>query len=224
MQSKVKYFFLIPHEIKSPLLELASSIGFSSNQFGFANTIVELDKLYKNNDKPEYLISFSTSIIVPKKYIELKNQISVNIHGGSPAYPGRDPHHYALYEGAQTYGATLHYMTEKVDAGKIIDVELFAVADPLNALELLAQADKCAWVLFERLLKWIISGKSFPISNYEWSPMKRKREDFECFCRISYDIPEEELQKRIKAFHIKGFNNLFVELRGRKFYFKNDDE
>ncbi len=224
MQNKVNYFFLIPSGIKRPLMKLAISIGFSTKQFGFATTINELDELYKNNDSPKYLISYSTSIIVPKKYLEIKNQISVNIHGGSPAYPGRDPHHYAIYEGAEKYGATLHYMTEKVDDGKIIDVELFEVADQLDALELLVQADKCAWVLIERLLGWIISGTSFPVSDYEWSPIKRKRKDFEHLCRIPYDIQEEELQKRIKAFHVKGFNNLFVELRGRKFYYKNDDE
>lgn len=224
MKSNDIFFVLAPIKIKSAFLELATNVGFSSEQFAFAETNSQLDELYKNCSKPNYLISYSTSVIVPSEYIELKDQVSVNIHAASPSYPGRDPHHYALYEGAQTYGATLHYMTEKVDAGKIIDVELFAVADPLNALELLAQADKCAWVLFERLLKWIITGTSFPVSDYRWSAIKRKRKDFEYFCRISCDIEIDELQKRIKAFHLYGYDNLFIEVKGKKFYYKEEYE
>lgn len=220
MESQVKYFMLIPSGIKDSFLELAQSIGFSKEQFAFAETAVQLDNLYENCDKPEYLISYSTSVIVPRKYIELSNQVSVNIHAASPAYPGRDPHHYAIYDAAKTYGATLHYMTVKVDDGQIIDVELFEVPDGISPIELLVRANECAWVLIGRLLLWIKAKERLPVSDHKWSTIKRKRKDFEDFCRISFDITDEEFQKRVNAFHVKGFKNLFIELHGKKFYYE----
>lgn len=224
MESQVKYFMLIPSGINSSFLDLAQSIGFSKEQFAFAETATELDDLYKRTNKPEYLISYSTSVIVPKKYIELNDQVSLNIHAASPAYPGRDPHHYAIYDAAKTYGATLHYMTAKVDAGQIIDVELFNIPDRISAIELLMEADKCAWILIKRLLIWIKTKARFPVSDFQWSTTKRTRKDFENFCNISCTISDVELQKRIKAFHVKGFNNLFIELHGKKFYYQEEHE
>src|SRR5262249_229160 len=58
-----------------------------------------------------WLISHSTSVIVPASVLEVLQGRAVNIHAASPRYPGRDPHHFAIYDGAARYGATAHVMT-----------------------------------------------------------------------------------------------------------------
>ena len=70
----------------------------------------------------DVLLSFATSIIVPKEVIDRFPSGAYNIHAASPDYPGRDPHHFAVYEGATRYGATCHIMSAPVDEGPIVDV------------------------------------------------------------------------------------------------------
>jgi len=38
-------------------------------------------------------------------------------HPGPPSYPGWAPAHFALYERAEEFGATVHVMVERVDTG-----------------------------------------------------------------------------------------------------------
>ena len=45
-----------------------------------------------------------------------------NIHPSTPRHPGSDPQHWTIYDGTFVAGATLHMMSQNVDAGKILDV------------------------------------------------------------------------------------------------------
>ena len=56
----------------------------------------QLQLLFKEKQF-ELLVSFGSSIIVPKKILDIKGLTSINIHAASPDYPGRDPHHFAVY-------------------------------------------------------------------------------------------------------------------------------
>ena len=64
----------------------------------------------------DYLFSFKTSIIVAPHLLKRVRRYAVNIHGGTPEFPGRDPHHFAVYHGAKLFGATAHFMNDLVDS------------------------------------------------------------------------------------------------------------
>src|SRR5207245_6682120 len=85
------------------------------------------------------LISFGTSVIVPATLLARLIKPAYNLHAASPEFPGRDPHHFAAYLGAKTYGATLHLMTERVDDGPIVAVEMFQVAPDATPASLLIE-------------------------------------------------------------------------------------
>src|SRR5688572_2747045 len=57
------------------------------------------------------LLSFGTSVIVPDAILRTPGLLPINIHAASPQYPGRDPHHFAAFDGVTEYGATMHLMT-----------------------------------------------------------------------------------------------------------------
>ena len=97
------------------------------------------------------LFSFSTSIIVPSDVLRRFDGAAYNLHAASPEYPGRDPHHWAVYDGATRYGATLHQMTPRVDDGPIIDVEWFDVEAGTMPPQLLAAANAAALRLLARV-------------------------------------------------------------------------
>lgn len=223
IENSPKYLFLIPETLNHKVNALGLSMGVDSSEFAFAATLTEVDTFYRSFRAPRFLISYSTSVIVPGNYLNNPGQVSVNIHAGSPEYPGRDPHHFAKYEDARVYGATLHYMTEKVDDGQIIDVELFDTGEFMTPVDLLQRADECAWRLMKRLLILIREGQPFPISKFTWSSVKRSRKDFHALCKIDPDIGTDELERRIRAFYNPDFHNLYTEIKGRKFYFIKKD-
>lgn len=221
MAVDVKYVILTSEVLEDRFRQEIKNSDLPIENFLFAYNLEQLVSYFKEYSTVKFLMSYSTSVIVPKWLINKLNGCAVNIHAASPQYPGRDPHHYAIYDQASEYGATMHYMTEKVDDGTIIDVELFKVQQPITPIDLLHSADNSAWILISKLFLWIKNNQSFPVSSYRWHGIKRARKDFHSFCKIYPDITPEELEKRIKAFHVEGFKNLFVEIHGQFFFYNH---
>lgn len=219
-EGKNKIILLMPEGVIDECIAIIAEIGIENFIFKSVSTKEQLTDLFNELNDISYLISFGTSVIVPEFILAKKGLISVNIHASSPEFPGRDPHHYAIYEGVSEYGATLHYMTKSVDSGPIIDVELFKVTEDDTPLSLLQKANHCSWLLIRKILFWIKTNQSLPSSPLEWSTKKRTRKDFLNYCKIDTSITQEELHKRIKAFHVEGFNNISLEIHGIKFFYK----
>ena len=56
------------------------------------------------------LVSFCSSVIVPQVLLTKLPGPAYNFHPGPPEYPGRYPSVFALYDGAQHFGITVHEM------------------------------------------------------------------------------------------------------------------
>src|SRR3569623_2163470 len=63
------------------------------------------------------LIAFTTSVIVPPEVLAGLGHGAYNYHPGSPEYPGLSPAQFAIYDGARSFGATVHRMASEVAAG-----------------------------------------------------------------------------------------------------------
>src|SRR3984957_18526152 len=59
------------------------------------------------------LIAFVTPEIVSGGTLARLGYGALNFHPGPPSYPGWAPAHFALYERATEFGATVHVMVEK---------------------------------------------------------------------------------------------------------------
>src|ERR1700680_1920197 len=90
-------------------------------------TLPDLEALDPDMLARARLIGFVTSTIVPAPILQQRGFGGYNFHPGSPNYPGWVPAHSAIFDGATGFGATAHAMIERVDAGPIIDVELFDI-------------------------------------------------------------------------------------------------
>ena len=80
------------------------------------------------------LIAYVTPEIVSTDTLAGLGYGAINFHPGPPSYPGWAPAHFALYERATEFGATVHVMVERVDAGPIIDVARFAIPRDISVL------------------------------------------------------------------------------------------
>lgn len=164
------------------------------------------------------LLSFGTSVIVPGHILEIPGLLSLNLHAASPQYPGRDPHHFAIYDGVSQYGATMHFMTKHVDAGLIVDIELFYIKDDTTPAGLLEQANLACFVLLERFFQRLKeSSNPMPLKGVSWGERKLTRSMFIELCKVESSISKAEFSRRLKATTVPGYKNLYIELHGYKF-------
>ena len=147
------------------------------------------------------LIAFVTAEIVPPSVLARLGYGAFNFHPGPPSYPGWAPAHFALYDQAREFGATLHVMVEQVDAGPILDVAFFPMPADISvfALEGLAYAH-LAQLFWRRARSLATDLEPLPALPVEWGSRKYSRRAYRAICDIPLDIAKEELDRRIKVF------------------------
>jgi methionyl-tRNA formyltransferase len=147
------------------------------------------------------LIAFVTAEIVPPSVLAALGYGAFNFHPGPPNYPGWAPAHFALYDEVRQFGATLHVMVERVDAGPIIDVAFFPVPANLSVFGLEGLAYAHLAQLFWRWAKSLATDATPPATlPIEWGSRKYSRRTYRAICDIPLDIPKEELDRRLKVF------------------------
>ena len=70
---------------------------------------------------PDVIFSFYYRKLISKEIIDIPSRGAINLHGSLlPKYRGRCPVNWAIINGENETGVTLHYISEKPDAGDII--------------------------------------------------------------------------------------------------------
>jgi methionyl-tRNA formyltransferase len=147
------------------------------------------------------LIAFVTPVIVPKSILDQLGYGAVNFHPGPPSYPGWAPAHFALYDQADEFGATVHLMVEKVDAGAIIDLALFPIPPDTSVFGLEGMAYARLAFLFWRMARELACDTSLPAAlSVEWGDRKYSRRNYLAMCEIPLDISKGEFDRRMRVF------------------------
>ncbi len=168
-------------------------------------------------DPQPILIGYGTGDVVPAEVL-VRFARAYNFHAASPDYPGRDPHHFAIYDGARNYGATAHVMTERVDEGAIVGVEQFEIPADCTPVKLLGLANDVMRVLFAKLAPKMLKDSSLPrIAGKAWAKQKTNRSQFKDMCAVSPLIGATEFDRRFAAFDGDIYDNLMVKLHGYNF-------
>ena len=164
------------------------------------------------------LISFGTGVIVPPDFLRRLRMPAYNVHAASPDFPGRDPHHHAVYRGATRYGATLHRMEARVDSGAIVAIECFDVTKDVSPRELLQRANEAGLVLVERLGARLLQPEPLPaLKDIDWGPIKTRRSDLLRMSSVTPLISASEFERRFRAFDGGAHDNLTLQLHGHTF-------
>lgn len=152
------------------------------------------------------LISYSTGVIVPPTVLS-RYERAYNFHAATPHYPGRDPHHWAAYDGVHDYGATCHVMAAKVDAGPIIGVgRRHPCVSGMSPHDYRTIGEETAKRLFAEFLPSLLDGTAEP-NGEKWTGATRRRVDLIAMCDFRGLDPRER-QRREFAF--QGFERHFV--------------
>jgi methionyl-tRNA formyltransferase len=167
-----------------------------------ALTLEDLNAIEPEVLEDARLIAFTSGVIVPRPLLAALGYGAYNFHPGPPEHPGWAPAHFALYEGARSFGATAHVMTKRVDSGPIVGVESFDIPEGANVRELEQIAFVRLAYLFWRLSRSIACETGpLPTLPIAWSGTKSTRRMYEKLCNIPSDIEPTELARRIRAFN-----------------------
>jgi len=184
-------------EYLTPFL-LSENPGINVLQLVHPNQIDDLPDDYLMASR---LISFGTRFYIPARILARIGYGSYNFHPGSTFYSGWAPFLYALYDGATQYGVTVHEMSPKIDAGKIIAVVDFDIPPNSTPQELVDLTTVSMVDLFKELSSQFANQIDYlPSIGVEWKRAPNRKKDFAAICHIPLDIDESELKRRVFAF------------------------
>ncbi len=196
----IKRIILLSGETEGPFLAAILRSHEANLQVDLASTKDELVAAAAGDLADTRLISFCSPVIVPADILARLPGPSYNFHPGPPEYPGRYPSMFALYDGVDRFGITIHEMTAKVDAGYIVGAEWFVVSPDhdLNQLD-----EQTYAVLAEkfRALSFHLATLPQPLRRlpYRWGSRKTTHADSETLRQITAAMDEAEVARRKRA-------------------------
>lgn len=164
------------------------------------------------------LIAFCTDVIVPEAVLGRLPGPAYNVHPGPPWVRGIYPSVFALYEGLDRFGATLHELTMEIDAGPIVAVDEAAITPAMDRLALETLARELVTGLLTRMAPDLLTVDGpLPHLDVQWSGPAWSKKDFDALCRLPDGIDEAEFRRRLRAVGEGPNHALYFETFGRRF-------
>ncbi|BCB96339.1 hypothetical protein JZK55_12610 [Dissulfurispira thermophila] len=165
----------------------------------------------------DYVISYISPWIVPEQVLGNTKVAAINFHPGPPEYPGIGCTNFAIYNNEKEFGITVHHMTERVDSGNIITVKRFPIFDGDTVYSLTQRCYAYIYMAFVEIFSLILSNKPLPKSEEQWKRKPFTRKELNDLCRITSNMSEEEIKRRVRATTYPKMPGAFIEFAGIKF-------
>ena len=164
---------------------------------------------------PDLLFSFYYRSMLKREILEIPPLGAMNLHGSLlPKYRGRAPVNWVLVKGETETGVTLHFMTEKPDAGDIVGQAAVPIALDDTAFTLFGKMVDAASRLLGDLLPRIASGeiprRPNDLARGSYFGGRRPEDG-----RIDWSRPAVEIYNLVRAV-TRPFPGAFAELAGEK--------
>jgi methionyl-tRNA formyltransferase len=151
------------------------------------------------NWKGDYIISYLSQWIIPEEMLANAKHGGINLHPGSPSYPGIGCTNFAIYNEEKEFGITCHFMLPKVDTGGIIKVLKFPIHINDSVFSLTQRCYANIINVFFELVDNLIQGINPIASNETWQRKAYTRKELNSLCKLDVNMNKEEMDKRIKA-------------------------
>jgi methionyl-tRNA formyltransferase len=110
---------------------------------------------------PDFIFSFYYRHMLPPAVLATAARGAYNLHGSLlPKYRGRVPINWAIIHGETETGATLHEMTAKPDAGRIVGRKAVPIGPDDTAAQVFARVVDAAEALLEETLPALLDGSA----------------------------------------------------------------
>ncbi len=188
-----------------------------------AATLADLENALDGAQSQARLLAFCTGVIVPDHLLRRLNAGAFNLHPGPPDYPGLFPSCFALYDGAESFGVTLHRMTDAIDAGEIIHTQSWSLNTSDNRASVdQASFDVCMAVLEKAAETLCDLTADLNGNGQAWCGRLRTRKDLDDLCRLPDTVTAEEFDRRYRAIGEGPDHALSITLFGHRFRLDNE--
>jgi phosphoribosylglycinamide formyltransferase 1 len=110
--------------------------------------------------KPDYIVLAGFMRILSEPFIKRFAKRIINIHPSLlPAFPGLHTHKAAIDAGVKIHGATVHFVTPKLDYGPIISQAAVRVTPDDTEDSLAARVLAAEHQLYPQVLRWLAEGR-----------------------------------------------------------------
>ncbi len=126
------------------------------------------------SDRPgTWLVNVNSTLIIPVEVLDHFPGRSLNFHPGLlPQYAGLHTHQWAIRNGEQEFGVTIHRMERMIDAGAIVGQARFPIRPDDTGLSLFTRCLAVGTELFSRIVQQIIRGE--PLADVPQDLMLRR--------------------------------------------------
>jgi methionyl-tRNA formyltransferase len=109
--------------------------------------------------RPDFAFSFYCRQMLKPALLAIPARGALNMHGSLlPHYRGRAPINWAVLNGERQTGATLHFMTEKPDAGDIVAQQAVPILPDDTAREVFDKVTVAAEICLDAVLPALVAG------------------------------------------------------------------
>ncbi len=169
---------------------------------------INLDLKYflKIVDKNTWLVSADNKKIISKEVLNVFNDKAINYHPGIlPTYAGLYCYQWAVNNNEKEFGSTIHFMTPKVDGGKIILEERFDITNSDTGLSVYQKCLKAGIKAMRKTLFLICKKKDIPKKNQSFylSRIYKKANPYNK--EIDWSKPAIEIESSIRASNFHPF-------------------
>ena len=160
---RIVYLSAPPHgwQMLKVLTEMVAAVTVQHRPVEIIFTSIHDDKVSHFPKEYELGINFLGTYKIPAT--EIKKAPWLNFHPAPlPEYRGRNVAYHALLNGAEWFGATLHFMDEEYDTGRIVEVQKFKVMPYDTAGDLVNKSHVACKSLFAAYIPKIIKDGWLP--------------------------------------------------------------
>ena len=114
---------------------------------------------YVTSRNPDLIVSYSAPQVIKEKLLSIPKYGIINVHGSLlPNYRGLLPSFWYLYNDEKIGGATVHYMSEKIDDGDIIVQETVDISECKSMFQVMMKTKKLGGELIVKAVEQIANG------------------------------------------------------------------
>ena len=109
---------------------------------------------YVRSRKPDLIVSYSAPQVIKEELLSIPKHGIINVHGSLlPDYRGLLPSFWYLYNDEKVGGATVHYMSEKIDDGDIILQEKVDISNCKSMFQVMTKTKQLGGELIVKAVK-----------------------------------------------------------------------
>lgn len=173
----------------------------SANSDSFRKQLIKLN--------PDIMIVASWSEKIDKETYDIPKIATINVHPSLlPQYRGPNPYMQTILHGEKKSGVTFHLMTDKLDAGAILDQRTVEISDSDTGKELKAKTVLTARGAVCELLEKLSEDIIFPITQNE-SKATYFSTDFDN--QISFSETAENISAKIRCINPWSYTYFFID-------------